>query len=302
MSTRAILVRTLPVVLLCLAGCPQRPPADTTPLTSEASGPESAKAGEAVALTARVLEGGDETVEYRWYQTYGRVVALDDPTKALVHFAAPSLAAAQTLRFRVDFRTADGRTASAEVAVTIEADPNFAIGPQPDAGSDDPTPRVRLVTSLGTIVLELDREAAPITVSNFLRYVADGFYDGTIFHRVIADFVVQGGGFEPGLVEKNTRPPIINEAANGLKNLRGTVAMARTTDPDSATSQFFINLVDNENLDYTATNAGYCVFGRVIEGLDVVDEIGLVETETREGFSDVPVEDVLLERAERVEE
>jgi cyclophilin family peptidyl-prolyl cis-trans isomerase len=137
-------------------------------------------------------------------------------------------------------------------------------------------------------------------VNNFLRYVDDGFYVGTIFHRVIADFVVQGGGFDADLEEKETRSPIRNEADNGLKNHRAAIAMARTTEYDSATSQFYINLVDNDSLDYTGPGTGYAVFGRVTAGMDIVDEIAAVETETQNGMSDVPVTNVLLHRVNRI--
>lgn len=161
-------------------------------------------------------------------------------------------------------------------------------------------PRVRLETSKGVIVVELEAEKAPRTVANFLRYVRSGFYAGTIFHRVIPGFVVQGGGFTPGLNQKNTRDPIKSEADNGLKNARGTIAMARTSDPDSATSQFYFNLADNRQLDHSDTNPGYTVFGRVLEGMDVVDRIAAVPTETRQGFQDVPRQDILIRTVRRV--
>jgi len=154
--------------------------------------------------------------------------------------------------------------------------------------------RVRITSSLGEFLIELYEDEAPLTAQNFLQYVDAGFYDGTIFHRVIPDFVVQGGGYLPGLEEKEVGAPIANESGNGLKNLRGTIAMARTDDPASATSQFFVNLVDNSDLDATATAAGYAVFGRVIEGMEVVDLIAAVPTETRGDFDDVPVTDVVL--------
>ncbi len=155
-------------------------------------------------------------------------------------------------------------------------------------------PRVRVATSLGEFLIELDDANAPNTVQNFLQYVDEGFYDGTIFHRVIPGFVVQGGGYLPGLEAKPTRAPIASEANNGLLNLWGSVAMARTDDPSSATSQFYVNVADNPTLDPTATSPGYTVFGRVIEGMAVVDQISAIPTETRGNFSDVPVEDVVL--------
>jgi peptidyl-prolyl cis-trans isomerase B (cyclophilin B) len=164
-------------------------------------------------------------------------------------------------------------------------------------------PQVRLVTSLGDITLELDAQKAPATVENFLGYVDSGFYDGTIFHRVIDGFMVQGGGFEPGMKQKPTRAPIQNEAANGLKNDRYTIAMARTNDPHSATAQFFINVKDNDFLNHTAPTPqgwGYCVFGKVVEGQDVVEKIKAVKTGRSGMHQDVPQQDVLIERAEVV--
>ncbi len=159
---------------------------------------------------------------------------------------------------------------------------------------------VRLETSMGTIVIELNRQAAPVTVKNFIGYVESGFYDGTIFHRVIPGFMIQAGGFTKNLERKKTRNPIINEAKNGLSNKRGAIAMARTGDPNSATSQFFINHRDNTPLDYVAgRNSGYAVFGKVTEGMDVVDAIAAVKTTTRKDkkgvdMQDVPVEPVVM--------
>jgi len=164
--------------------------------------------------------------------------------------------------------------------------------------------KVRLETSLGTIVIALDSQAAPKTVDNFLAYVRDGFYNGTIFHRVIRGFMIQGGGFTETMQQKTTQAPIPNEADNGLKNLRGTVAMARTSDPHSATAQFFINTVDNAPLDFTAKDGrgwGYCVFGRVVEGMDVVDAIEKEPTTFRNGAGDVPVQTVIIKKAAVVE-
>ena len=157
---------------------------------------------------------------------------------------------------------------------------------------------VRMQTNKGTIVLELDAEKAPETVANFLEYARSGFYDGTIFHRVIPGFMIQGGGFEPGMVQKSTRAPIKNEADNGLTNEPGTIAMARTPDPHSATAQFFINAKDNGFLNFTAPNPqgwGYCVFGRVVEGIEVVKDIEQVPTTMRSGHQDVPSDDVVIE-------
>ena len=158
---------------------------------------------------------------------------------------------------------------------------------------------VRLHTNHGTITLQLDAEKAPATVQNFLDYVNSGFYDGTIFHRVINNFMIQGGGFEPGMKQKKTNAPIKNEAANGLKNDSYTIAMARTGDPHSATAQFFINVKNNSFLDYPGQDGwGYCVFGKVVEGTEVVDAIKKVGT-TSSGFhQDVPREDVVITKAE----
>lgn len=164
-------------------------------------------------------------------------------------------------------------------------------------------PKVKMTTSMGVIVLELYPDKAPVTVENFLKYVDDGFYNGTIFHRVIRRFMIQGGGFTARMVQKPTREPIVNECGPQLRNLRGTIAMARTSQPNSATSQFFINQVDNPFLDFDGPNKpGYAVFGRVIEGMDVVDRIATVAT-TRllNGMADVPVEPVVIERVERVQ-
>ena len=163
---------------------------------------------------------------------------------------------------------------------------------------------IKLHTNYGDITLELDSEKAPITVQNFIDYVNNGHYDNTIFHRVIDGFMIQGGGFEPGLVQKQTRAPIRNEAANGLKNDKYTVAMARTSDVDSATAQFFINVADNDFLNHsspTPQGFGYCVFGKVVEGMDVVDKIKKVRTGDRGGHQNVPLENVLLEKAEVIE-
>ena len=160
---------------------------------------------------------------------------------------------------------------------------------------------VKFHTNLGEFTIELDAEKAPETVKNFLDYASSGFYDGTIFHRVIDGFMIQGGGFEPGLKQKPTKAPIQNKAANGLKNDNYTVAMARTSNPQSATAQFFINAKDNDFLNYTAPNAqgyGYCVFGKVVEGKEVIDAIRKVKTGSRSGYQDVPVEDVIITKAE----
>jgi cyclophilin family peptidyl-prolyl cis-trans isomerase len=166
-------------------------------------------------------------------------------------------------------------------------------------------PGVSMQTSKGTITLELDAEKAPKTVENFLRYVDDGFYDGTVFHRVIGGFMIQGGGYTEDLEKKTTRDPVGNEADNGLKNERGTIAMARTNDPHSATAQFFINLENNAFLDHSGKNRrgwGYAVFGKVTDGMDVVDSIAAIRTGPKGPFpKDVPLEPVVIEKVTRIE-
>jgi cyclophilin family peptidyl-prolyl cis-trans isomerase len=155
-------------------------------------------------------------------------------------------------------------------------------------------------TTLGTIEVELFEKEAPVSSANFLSYVDDGFYDGVIFHRVMNGFMIQGGGFEPGMKQKKVKAPIKNEATNGLKNSRGTLAMARTNDIDSATAQFFINLVDNDFLDHAGkSNYGYAVFGKVTAGMDVVDKIAKVSTTNRGGHQNVPAADVVITKASR---
>ncbi len=160
---------------------------------------------------------------------------------------------------------------------------------------------VRLQTNFGVITLELDSDKAPETVQNFLSYVTSGFYDNTLFHRVINDFMIQGGGFEPGMKQKKTQAPIQNEAANGLKNDTYTIAMARTADVHSATAQFFINVASNGFLNYKSPSPqdyGYCVFGKVVEGQDIVDKIKKVKTGDHAGHQNVPLEDVIIQKAE----
>jgi len=162
---------------------------------------------------------------------------------------------------------------------------------------------VRMTTSMGVIELDLNRARAPGTVANFLRYVNEGFYNGTIFHRVIPDFMVQGGGFTPAMVQKQTHAPIRNEADNGLKNIIGAIAMARTGNPHSATAQFFINTKNNEFLDFrskTSRGWGYAVLGHVTTGMDVIRKIEAVRTTTKRGFQNVPVEDVVIQKVEVV--
>ena len=159
---------------------------------------------------------------------------------------------------------------------------------------------VKLTTNFGDITLELNAEKAPITVANFLQYVESGYYDGIIFHRVIDGFMIQGGGFDANMKQKSTKAEIKNEADNGLSNDKYTIAMARTSIPDSASSQFFINVGDNNSLNHTAATSsgwGYCVFGKVVEGMDVVDKIRAVKTTSKAGHRDVPIEAVFIEKA-----
>ena len=163
-------------------------------------------------------------------------------------------------------------------------------------------PVVLMETSMGNIKIELDEAKAPITVKNFLSYVKDKHYDGTIFHRVIDSFMIQGGGFEPGMKQKKTKEPIKNESGNGLSNSKYTIAMARTSDPDSATAQFYINVKDNKGLDGGPGQPGYAVFGKVIEGTDVVDKIKAVKTGSKAGHRDVPLEDVVIKSVKVVED
>jgi len=185
--------------------------------------------------------------------------------------------------------------ASPSIAQAQQATPHHAHKGKPTM--------VILHTSKGDITLELDAAKAPETVKNFLAYVNSGFYDGTIFHRVINNFMIQGGGFEPGMKQKPARAPVKNEAANGLTNDAYTMAMARTSDPQSATAQFFINVKDNGFLNFTAPTSqgyGYCVFGKVVKGTEVVDAIKRVQTGNSGVFQDVPVEDVVIIKAEVV--
>ncbi|MDX1573551.1 MAG: peptidylprolyl isomerase [Methylophaga sp.] len=176
---------------------------------------------------------------------------------------------------------------------------SFSLAAQAEGG--DAQPRVKLATNHGDIIIALNAEKAPNTVANFIQYVESGFYDGTIFHRVIENFMIQGGGFTEDFQQKTTKKPIQNEANNGLTNKRGSIAMARTGDPHSATAQFFINTVDNSFLNFraeTTSDWGYAVFGEVVEGMDVVDKIRKVKTTLRGPHQDVPAENIIIEKAE----
>jgi cyclophilin family peptidyl-prolyl cis-trans isomerase len=183
----------------------------------------------------------------------------------------------------------------AAAAPSAQASPAASASPARPAG-----PIVQLETSLGRIRIELDKSKAPISVDNFLKYVRAGHYDGTIFHRVKPGFMIQGGGYDPDMSERPTRPAIRNEAKNGLRNVRGSVAMARTNEPNSATAQFFINVKDNPSLDFGIRGAGYAVFGQVIDGMDVVDRIVAAPTTMRGEHQDVPQTPILIKSAREV--
>ena len=268
---------------------------DTTGKPVARAGQDSeAVEGSAVTLDGTSSSGNQLT--YSWKQLEGSTAEIAQANAAIATFEAPSFVAGgnNLLEFELEIRDYRGRGDTDQVSITVRE----------AAEGADSHPRVKVKTSKGDFVIELDREKAPITVENFLIYVDDGFYDGTIFHRVIPEFVVQGGGFirtDGKLEEKETRDPIAIEADNGLKNDRGTVAMARTNDPDSATSQFFVNLVDNDNLNPGGVSPeGYAVFGEVVEGMDVLDAIAEVSTGSQGGMQDVPDEDVELISIKRV--
>jgi cyclophilin family peptidyl-prolyl cis-trans isomerase len=158
---------------------------------------------------------------------------------------------------------------------------------------------IRFETTLGNFTIELFGDKAPVSAENFLKYVDEGFFDGTVFHRIVPGFVIQGGGFTDDMTQKKNHPPIKNEADNGVKNTRGTLSMARTNDINSATSQFFVNLKDNDFLDHSRGNFGYAVFGKVVEGMDVIDKIAAVKTGRRRGFEDVPLDPVIMTSVKR---
>lgn len=246
---------------------------------------------EALPVTLDGSNSRGDSLTYEWTQIPAATVELEGADTVKATFTAPAFVAGgiNELEFKLTVRDRRGRSSHDTVLLKVM-----------EGTGAEPKPHVRLTTSKGEIVLELDRTKAPISVDNFLRYVRDGFYNGTIIHRVDSD-VIQGGGFRPGLRPKEgTRDPIVNEADNGLKNLKYTIAMARTSDPDSATSQFYINLEDNPEYDARPGQVGYAVFGKVISGKDVVDAIGAVATEARGEFATVPIFDVVVERAERI--
>lgn len=270
-----------------------------TRLRAHAGYDQSVQGGSLVTLDGTASSGNRLT--YEWKQTLGSTVELSDSKSITPTFTAPAYKAGATNRveFKLYVRDLAGKEAGDRVRISI-------VEPTDDGGAPPPPPppptpkRVRITTTLGAFTVELDAEKAPLTTQNFLRYVDDKFYEGTIFHRVIPGFVVQGGGFLPDMSQKQPRSPIMSEANNGLKNLRGTLAMARQNDPNSATSQFYVNLVDNANLDYSTANPGYTVFGRIVEGMEIIDQIAAVPTGAENFFSDVPTTDIVIQIAERV--
>jgi cyclophilin family peptidyl-prolyl cis-trans isomerase len=221
----------------------------------------------------------------RWYKKFLDYDWQPEKNKAQVEYARK-----YTGLQEITMKNSTGQTPQTKNVQATE--PNKPQTPEPN------NPKVKLQTTLGDIVVELNAKAAPVTVKNFLRYVEDGFFDGTIFHRVIPDFMIQGGGFTPDMQQKQTHEPIANEASNGLKNDRGTIAMARTNNPNSATCQFFINLKNNAFLNYAGKdNPGYAVFGKVVEGMDIVDKIAAVPTATKGPHADVPVTTIVIRSA-----
>jgi len=221
--------------------------------------------------------------------------------KQIILIAGLISAAFPTLNFAADAPPAASGTAAASSGAGAAAaktqsktDGSAAVTP---AG---PATQVRVVTSMGNFIIELNAERAPLTVPHFLKYVDQGHYTGTIFHRVIANFVIQGGGFDKDYKPTSAPARVVNESGNGLTNVRGTVGMARGAEPHGGDVQFYVNLYDNEALDPSQTRWGYAVFGKVVQGMDVVDKIGNVATNTHGAFKDTPVEPVIIERIERV--
>jgi cyclophilin family peptidyl-prolyl cis-trans isomerase len=211
-------------------------------------------------------------------------------------------AAFPTLNFAADAPPAASGTTAASSGAGAAAASGAAAKTQTKTGATTPAPatQVRVVTSMGNFIIELNAERAPLTVPHFLKYVDQGHYTGTIFHRVIANFVIQGGGFDKDYKPTSAPTKVVNESGNGLTNVRGTVGMARGEEPHGSDVQFYVNLYDNEALDPNQTRWGYAVFGKVVQGMDVVDKIGNVATTTHGVFKDTPVEPVVIERIERV--
>ena len=255
--------------------------------TADAGIDQVVNGGDVVTLDSSRSKGSG--LKYAWRQLSGPTVTLAGADTVRATFTAPAFAADGTnvLSFELTVTDRENHSVTDQISVRI-------------SNSNASQTEVLISTTMGDFTIQLDPNKAPVTVRNFLQYVDDQFYDGTIFHRVIPDFVVQGGGFTPGLNQKTTRAPIINEASNGLKNVRGSVAMARTNEPNSATSQWYVNLADNADLDYTATSPGYCVFGQVTAGMDVIDRIATVPTGSQSDFQDVPTTDVIIRTARRV--
>ncbi len=252
-------------------------------LTAQAGGDETGTPGLTVSLEGLALAATGE-VTYEWVQTAGTTVTLDDANSASPTFVAPLMDDDETLSFTltVTDEASDSDTATVDVLIDV--------------------PRVRFSTSMGEFTILLRPDVAPIGVENFLRYVDEDFYPGLLMHRIIPDFVVQGGGWHPDLSATSRYSGIQIESDNGLDNVRGSVAYARTSEPDSATSEFFVNLIDNVDLDYVSDQSpGYAVFGRIVEGMDVIDDMAAVETHSEQVpwdpnvvFDDVPVEDILI--------
>jgi peptidyl-prolyl cis-trans isomerase A (cyclophilin A) len=222
--------------------------------------------------------------------------------KQLLLIAGLISATCPALSFAAEAAPAAAAAAPATPATSPDAPPPPAKPPQPKAAlTPGAAPQIQVVTSVGSFTLELNPERAPLTVAHFLRYVDQGQYSGTIFHRVIPNFVVQGGGFDSNYKLKAATAKVVNESGNGLTNQRGTVGMARSQDPHGSDAQFYVNLYDNEALDPNKTRWGYAVFGKVVQGMDVVDRIGNVATGARGPFKeDAPLKPVVIERIERV--
>jgi cyclophilin family peptidyl-prolyl cis-trans isomerase len=224
--------------------------------------------------------------------------------KQLILIVGLISAALPALGFAADAPPAAAGTAAASPATGAAAAPGAAAKAQAKTGTaaaaTGASPQVQVVTSMGSFIIELNTERAPLTVPHFLKYVDQGHYTGTIFHRVIPNFVIQGGGFDKDYKPKPAPAKVVNESGNGLTNVRGTVGMARSEDPHGSDAQFYVNLYDNEALDPNQTRWGYAVFGKVIQGMDVVDKIGNVATGTHGVFKDTPVQPVIIERIERV--
>lgn len=259
------------------------------------AGPDK-DAEEAKTVELSALNSAGPIVSYRWRLVTGAGVTLSAPTAAVTTFTAPEFVTGGTnkLEFELTIKDASDTIARDRVVITITK----ASDSNGNTNGNGPLPRVKVKTTLGDFVIQLEQKKSPKTVENFLAYVDDNFYDNLLIHRVVAGFVIQGGGFSPGLVEKDvTRDPVQSEASNGLRNVRGTVAMAlRGGDPNSGTTQFFVNLVDNLFLD----EQQFTVFGSVVEGMNIIDTIGTVQTVTRNSLDNVPVNDIVITDIQRL--